>query len=108
MGWKKRCKKQISHQRLLDSRRNKELGSVRLVAEGQGKRSMNLRMKAVGMTEASVKSKEMLATSEMREAFKAAQWGKIQEIKPKILGRSDVLISQGRSQFIPVARGNFK
>lgn len=70
MGWKKRCKKQISHQRLLDSRRNKELGSVRLVAEGQGKRSMNLRMKAVGMTEASVKSKEMLATSEMREALK--------------------------------------
>lgn len=28
------------------------------MAEGQGKRSMNLRMKAVGMTEASVKSKE--------------------------------------------------
>ena len=32
---------------------------------------MNLRMEAVGMTEASVKIKEMLATSDNGEAFKA-------------------------------------
>lgn len=65
MGWKKSCKK-------------RSVTSVCLTAEGiknwadcRGKRSMNLRMEAVGMTEASVKSKEMLATSDNGEAFKA-------------------------------------